>query len=172
MYWPAFLMALDLPLPRQILAHAHWTLGKEKMSKSLGNVVNPFFALDRFGVDGMRYFLALNGGIKDDAMYDNSLIIRQYKNDLQNGLGNLLGRIVRGKGWNVRQAVQQHKISVADASKKLALSLEKFPSDALKLVEENLNVGWALEAIMANVRLVCHCLFLQDPNPPALLTYN
>ena len=51
-------MALDMPLPKKILTHAHWTLGKEKMSKSTGNVVNPFFAIDRFGVDTMRYYLA------------------------------------------------------------------------------------------------------------------
>ncbi|KAL8960249.1 MAG: hypothetical protein Q9183_005499, partial [Haloplaca sp. 2 TL-2023] len=70
-YWPAFLLALDLPLPKQILTHAHWTLGHEKMSKSRGNVVNPFFALDRFGSDVMRYYLIRDGGIKDDSDYDN-----------------------------------------------------------------------------------------------------
>ncbi|KAI4259326.1 MAG: hypothetical protein L6R42_004624 [Xanthoria sp. 1 TBL-2021] len=103
-YWPAFLLALDLPLPKQILTHAHWTLGHEKMSKSTGNVVNPFYALERFGSDTMRYYLVHSGGIQDDSDYDNQYIIERYKL-LQGNLGNLVTRVVRGKGWNVRRAV-------------------------------------------------------------------
>lgn len=106
-YWPAFLMALDLPLPKRILTHAHWTLGKQKMAKSTGNVVNPFFALDRFGVDTMRYYMIHDGGIDNDADYDNLFIIERYKKGLQGGLGNLVSRITRGKGWNVRRAVEK-----------------------------------------------------------------
>ncbi|KAI2792272.1 putative methionine--tRNA ligase [Penicillium oxalicum] len=93
-YWPAFLMALDLPLPQNVLVHGHWTMNREKMSKSTGNVVNPFFAIDRFGVDGMRFFLAYQGGLSDDADYDNSFIIRDYKKWLQGGIGNLAYRTI------------------------------------------------------------------------------
>ncbi|TKA77597.1 hypothetical protein B0A55_03140 [Friedmanniomyces simplex] len=107
-YWPAFLMALDLPLPKQVLTHAHWTLGRQKMAKSTGNVVNPFWALDRFGVDIMRWYLVHEGGITDDADYDNRFIIEKYKKHLQGGLGNLASRIMRGKGWDVRRAVQRY----------------------------------------------------------------
>jgi len=108
-YWPAFLMALDLPLPQRIMTHAHWTLGKQKMAKSTGNVVNPFFALDRFGTDAMRFFLMHNGGLVDDADYDNRYIIERYTTDLKNGLGNLLSRVMRGKGWDVRQAILRYE---------------------------------------------------------------
>ena len=107
-YWPAFLMALDLPLPKQVLTHAHWTLGRQKMAKSTGNVVNPFFALERFGTDTMRWYLIHDGGISDDADYDNRFIIEKYKKGLQGGLGNLASRIMRGKGWDVRRAVTQY----------------------------------------------------------------
>lgn len=107
-YWPAFLMALDLPLPKQVLTHAHWTLGKQKMAKSTGNVVNPFFALERFGLDAVRWYLIHEGGINDDADYDNIWVIAKYKKGLQGGLGNLTTRIMRGKGWNVRRAVQRY----------------------------------------------------------------
>jgi methionyl-tRNA synthetase len=107
-YWPAFLMALDLPLPRQVLIHAHWTMGKRKMSKSDGTGVNPFFALERFGVDPLRWYLIHDGGITDDADYDNAFIIEKYKKFLQGGLGNLASRIIRGKGWDVRRAVLRH----------------------------------------------------------------
>ena len=55
-------MALDLPLPKQLLVHAHWTVGKKKMSKSIGNVVNPFEAVKKYGTDATRYFLARAGG--------------------------------------------------------------------------------------------------------------
>ncbi|KAI9814915.1 MAG: methionyl-tRNA synthetase [Thelocarpon impressellum] len=105
-YWPAFLLALDLPPPRQLLTHAHWTLGQQKMAKSTGNVVNPFFALDRFEPDIMRYYLAHDGGLADDADYANGFIIERYKKGLQGGLGNLASRLVRGKGWSVRAAVE------------------------------------------------------------------
>ena len=85
-------MALDLPLPRNVLVHGHWTMNREKMSKSTGNVVNPFFAIERFGLDGMRFFLAYQGGMADDADYDNEFISRDYRKVLQGGLGNLASR--------------------------------------------------------------------------------
>jgi methionyl-tRNA synthetase len=66
-YWPAILMALDLPLPKQILAHAHWTMGNFKMSKSRGNVVNPFQALQDYTPDGVRFFLMSKGGLASDS---------------------------------------------------------------------------------------------------------
>ena len=106
-YWPAFLMALDLPLPKQILTTAHWTLGRQKMAKSTGNVVNPFFAIDRFGTDTMRYYLVHDGGITDDADYDNSFIAAKYKKGLSGGLGNLVSRIMKPTDWNVRRAVKR-----------------------------------------------------------------
>jgi len=106
-YWPAFLMALGLPLPRKILTHAHWTLGGSKMSKSTGRVVDPFLALERFGPDVMRCFLAHDGGLQDDANYDNSRIIALYNKLLNQALGNLASRVTRGKKWSVRGAVER-----------------------------------------------------------------
>jgi methionyl-tRNA synthetase len=104
-YWPALLLALDLPLPKRILSHAHWTLGRRKMSKSIGNVVNPFYAMDRWGVDTMRFFLIHDGGIANDSDYSNAAIVDRYKKQLQWGLGNLAGRITRPKAWNVRDTL-------------------------------------------------------------------
>ncbi|KAK5082804.1 methionyl-tRNA synthetase [Lithohypha guttulata] len=106
-YWPAFLMALDIPLPRAFLTHAHWTMGKAKMSKSLGNGVNPFLAIERFGLDAIRYFMIHDGGIVDDADYDNMFIVEKYKKGLQDGLGNLLTRILRGRKWSIRTSLEQ-----------------------------------------------------------------
>lgn len=104
-YWPALLMALDLPLPYQFLTHAHWTINDAKMSKSDGNAVNPFFAIERFDVDTIRYYMIHDGGINDDAAYDNSYIVEKYKKGLQGGLGNLTSRIMRGKQWSVPESI-------------------------------------------------------------------
>lgn len=105
-YWPAFLMALRLPLPKQFLSHAHWTMNTAKMSKSLGNVVNPFSALSRYGVDTIRYFLARDGGIADDSPYDNSRIVARYVSELQGQIGNLVVRISRTLKWDFASCVQ------------------------------------------------------------------
>lgn len=105
-YWPAFLMALNLPLPKRFLTHAHWTMNSEKMSKSTGNVVNPFYAIERFGVDPIRFYMVHEGGIVDDASYDNSYIADNYNTILRNGMGNLLSRIFKSQHFNVREAVQ------------------------------------------------------------------
>ncbi|RYN17275.1 putative methionine--tRNA ligase [Alternaria arborescens] len=106
-YWPAFLMALGLPLPKKILTHAHWTLGGSKMSKSTGRVVDPFNALNRYGSDVMRFYMVREGGIQDDANYDNRRIIGLYNTFLNQQLGNLASRVTRGKKWSVRGAVER-----------------------------------------------------------------
>lgn len=106
-YWPAFLMALDLPLPRAFLTHAHWTMGRFKMSKSLGNGVNPFIAIERYGLDSIRYFMVHDGGIVDDASYDNQFIVDRYKKGLQDGLGNLVARLLKGRQWSVGKSISE-----------------------------------------------------------------
>ncbi|KAK0727225.1 putative METHIONYL-TRNA SYNTHETASE, mitochondrial [Lasiosphaeria miniovina] len=104
-YWPALLLALDLPLPKRVLSHAHWTMDRKKMSKSVGNVVNPFSAIERFGIDALRFYLINDGGIIDDGDYSNEKITERYKHILQSGLGNLLARVTRAERWNIRQAI-------------------------------------------------------------------
>ncbi|KAK4164902.1 tRNA synthetases class I (M)-domain-containing protein [Cladorrhinum sp. PSN259] len=104
-YWPALLLALDLPMPRKILTHAHWTMEGRKMSKSIGNVVNPLYAMNRWGVDTMRFYLTYVGGIAHDADYSNQELTVKYKKYLQGGFGNLLGRLTRAKLWNLREVV-------------------------------------------------------------------
>ena len=144
-------MAANLPLPRQVLTHAHWTLGRSKMSKSKGNVVNPFFALDRFGMDTMRYYLAFDGGLKDDANYENSHIIERYLKGLQNGLGNFLSRTTRGKGWSVPRAVKYGKIDEGSARAQVRRTrLTGLAEEVSKRMEE-LNPGAALNYIMNTV---------------------
>jgi len=92
-YWPAFLMAAGLPLPQKIVSHAHWTRGRMKMSKSLGNVVSPHDAIDTYGLDPIRYFLLKEGGIVDDGDFSDLEIVSKLNADLADNLGNLFARI-------------------------------------------------------------------------------
>ncbi|KAI2621561.1 tRNA synthetases class I (M)-domain-containing protein [Xylaria nigripes] len=150
-YWPAFLMALNLPLPKRVLSHGHWLMSYQKMSKSAGNVVNPFFALDRWGVDTMRYFLISNGHISDDFNYDNAFIVHKYKKGLQGGLGNLLSRVTLSKKWNLKRAVEY--MTKVQATPLLPL-VENFRNHLEHIVQtadehmKALNPNWALKEIM------------------------
>ena len=105
-YWPALLMAVGAPVPRQIVVHEHWTMMGEKMSKSLGNLVDPFHAIERFGVDAMRFFMIRNGPFETDENYDNSWIQYQYQSKLQQTLGSLINHLIHGRICSLREAVK------------------------------------------------------------------
>ena len=122
------------------------------MAKSTGNVVNPFFALERFGVDTMRYYMAHDGGIRDDADYENAYITDRYRKGLYGGLGNLASRVTRGRSWNVRRAiVDSTNGNVAPARGPAAeahrLRLVELP-DAVASHFDQLDSGAALRGIM------------------------
>ncbi|KAF7888136.1 uncharacterized protein EAF02_002677 [Botrytis sinoallii] len=153
-YWPAFLLALNLPPPKQILTHAHWTMDNQKMSKSIGNVVNPLFAMDRFGVDVMRYYLIHDGGIKEDSDYGNEYIVERYKKGLQQGLGNLVSRLTRPKVWNVRSCVEAtHSKGSSNPNITTSRQIDFLNSVRDKANEkmQELNAGAALHVIMDTV---------------------
>ncbi len=93
-YWPCMLKAMGLEMPRTVFAHGWWLSGSTKMSKSLGNVVNPMDMMERYGVDPFRYFLMAEMAMGQDATFTEDAFIRRYNADLANDLGNLLNRVV------------------------------------------------------------------------------
>lgn len=93
-YWPAFLMAASLPPPKRIFSHGWWTVEGEKMSKSIGNVVDPFALIDTYGPDPLRYFLMREIPFGQDGNFSETALINRTNSDLANDLGNLVQRIL------------------------------------------------------------------------------
>ena len=91
-YWPAFLMAADLPLPKRVFAHGWWTIEGEKMSKSLGNAIAPGALVEEFGLDPTRYFLMREVPFGNDGNFSRTGMINRINSELSNNIGNLAQR--------------------------------------------------------------------------------
>ena len=94
-YWPAFLTAANLKLPKQILCHGHWLMNGRKMSKSIGNVVDPFDAINKYTKDGLRYFLLREGVPDSDSNLSEATCMQFVNQELSNTLGNLYQRCLK-----------------------------------------------------------------------------
>ncbi len=92
-YWPAFLLSAKLPTPRSLAVHGYLTVDGEKMSKTIGNVVDPFELLLRYGVGPLRYFLLRGVPFGEDGDFSEEKLVAIYNGELANGLGNLVARV-------------------------------------------------------------------------------
>ena len=110
-YWPAFLMSLDMPLPKHIAAHGWWTRNGEKMSKSKGNVINPKEVADAYGLENFRYFMLREVPFGGDGDFSQKALIDRINSDLGNDLGNLLNRLIGMSGKYSGGAVSSAKVA-------------------------------------------------------------
>lgn len=115
--WPAILMSLKLPLPKKLIVHGHWTVDGVKMSKSLGNVIDPHLLIKMVGVDSLRYYLLKESRLDCDGSINEVELIKTHNSDLVNQVGNLYSRcfnhkITSGlKGKTSSMSISDHVIS-------------------------------------------------------------
>ncbi|MBF0484481.1 MAG: methionine--tRNA ligase [Candidatus Omnitrophica bacterium] len=160
-YWSTMLFSLGLPLPKTIFAHGWWLIGDSKMSKSVGNVVNPLDLVDEFGVDPVRYFLMREMVPGQDASFTMDAFIKRYNSDLANDFGNLLNR-VSGLIPKYFNAIVPAPGSFT-AEDKVVINIAESLKDKVPALVENLKVSEAIEETMQLVRAVNKYMEQQAP---------
>jgi len=156
-YWPTMLFSLGLPLPKTIFAHGWWLIGETKMSKSLGNIVNPLDLVEKYGVDPVRYYLMSEMVLGQDANFTLEGFIKRYNSDLANDFGNLLNRV----SGLINKYFNGIVPTPGNLDDEPAAWGHTIPNTATKIVPENIekyidNLGMneAIEETMKVVRLV------------------
>jgi len=134
--WPAMLMSLDLPLPKKVYGHGWLNFNGEKMSKSRGNVVDPYILSEKFGVDALRFFLLRTFPFGSDGNFTNELLMATINTDLANTLGNLVSRTVAmnqkyfggtlAEGGEAAELDNDLKALAADVCAKYEAQMDKF----------------------------------------------
>ena len=150
-YWPTMLKAIGLEPPKTILAHGWWLIGRDKMSKSLGNVVNPMEMADKYGVDAFRYFLLSEMTLGQDAAFSEEAFVKRYNSDLANDLGNMLNRAVKLIVRYFDSKVPAPGNMLENEDKEL-LADAADAADAMEHAVRNLHLDKGIETVMNVVR--------------------
>jgi methionyl-tRNA synthetase len=160
-YWPTMLFSLGIELPKTIFAHGWWMIGESKMSKSLGNVINPLDLVDQYGVDAVRYFLMREMILGQDANFTMELFIKRYNSDLANDFGNLMNRVSGLIHKHFEGRVPEGG-EPTEAEKEI-IAHGRGLSDSVNARIEHLDLVEAIEHIMLLVRLANQYIEHQAP---------
>ena len=148
-YWPCMLKAANLPLFKKLVVHGHWNCSGAKMSKTLGNVVDPLQMKDMVGCDGLRFFLARDMSFGSDAIFTEDLLTSRYNTDLANNLGNLVSRVVKLSQKYFAECTPPKK-EAGDLEQELARCLQ----EKVKQVKEYIDT-FKLHQAVENIMEMC-----------------
>lgn len=167
-YWPIFLMALDLPLPKTILVH-NWIMMKDgKMSKSKGNVIYPEMLIEKYGLDATKYFLLREMPVSQDGVFTPEAFIQRYNYDLCNDLSNLLNRTVSMVNKYFGGSVPSKIINANEVDEEL----EKYTSEKIQKFEELWNSYEIANAIQKIWNIIARTNKYIDETMPWELSKN
>ncbi len=164
-YWPIFLMALDLPLPKKIYAHGFFMMKDGKMSKSKGNVVYPDMLVDRYGLDATKYFLMREVQYGQDAVFTPEGFVEKFNYDLCNDLGNLLNRTV----GMINKYFDGNIYAYNGHQNEPDEELEKYALEQVKVVEEKMDSLHLSEALAEIWNLISRTNKYIDETEPWVL---
>jgi len=154
-------MAAKLPLPKHILAHGWWLMENEKISKSVGNVINPIDLIDYFGEDALRYFLMREMTLGQDSSFSFELFKKRFNDDLANDLGNVLNRVT----ILIRKFCKNKVPSITntdDTDKDMIDKIKSLHKVATRHIEK-LNISQLIDDVMSVVRDVNKYLEIKQP---------
>ena len=160
-YWPTMLFSANIPQPKTIFAHGWWLNGESKMSKSLGNVVNPLNLIDKYGVDPLRYYLMREMVLGQDASFTMESFIKRYNSDLANDFGNLFSRVSTLIAKNFENVIPEPgELTVVE------IEIQKHAESVIKQTNnliEKMRINEAIEEILQFVRSINRYMEQQTP---------
>ena len=166
-YWPAFLLAAGYDTPKSIYAHGWWTINGEKMSKSLGNVIDPNYLVDTYGIDQVRYFLLKEIPFGQDGNFSEELLVNRINSDLANDFGNLVQRVL-----SMIQKYNSGNIPKADNLNENDLSLIELPRKIYDINNVQMN-NYQFNIILENIwKIIRSANSYVDNNEPWNLHKN
>ncbi len=160
-YWPTLLKAIDAPLPKHLLAHGWWLMGNARMSKTTGNVVDPWGMKEKYGVDALRYFLIREMVVGQDASFTETALIGRINSDLANDVGNGLSRILKLAATGLESRLQP-VAAEGDEEKALVQGATDAVTSVLDKVK-SLKLSFAIEDVLQLIRSVNRYLEVKAP---------